>query len=113
MQTNFGKSSSTAYSVKTISNEKKSLKRGEKLGFTFLVLFSGETLSVPKLTKIKLNGNQICPEKSVTECLKFISEGMPSDGQWNGSITVYPDQTKDRIKLEIELDEPALRLGVN
>lgn len=77
------------------------------------MVFLLETTSTPKLTKIKLNSNQICPETKASECVKFVSDVMPGDGRWNGSITVYPDQTKERTKVEIELDEPALRLGVN
>jgi hypothetical protein len=69
--------------------------------------------SVPKIVKLKFNGNQVCPDEvEQSGCAKFEMTSNKTGGRWNGELTIYPALFETCHQIVLVLDNPALALGV-
>lgn len=73
--------------------------------------------------EIKLNNAQICPEVAPgdnafrhfngnAKCAKFEMTGDGVGGRYDGVLTIYPQQPRNGIRVDVELDQPAWAFGV-
>lgn len=76
-----------------------------------------------KVTIIKFNGIQICPVVETESRRNYQSVGNGGScaefnflgkemGRWRGSLTIYPQQTANRIRVEIYFDQRILEFTV-
>lgn len=104
----------------TITNQSVCLERGETLSFPLIAITPRDSWAIPHVTAITLNGIQICPStKSINvtqtlerKCVDFEMNGDEFGGRWNASLTIYPQRSNSKIKVDVELDEPALAFDV-
>lgn len=78
---------------------------------------SSENSKISFVTAMKLNNVLICPEEQPpkageTRCVKVETNGDGVGGRWDGVLTIYPQFSRNGIRVEIELDEPVWALGV-
>lgn len=101
-----------------IKDEKRSLNRDESIQITFIATKPPSSLGVKYsnfIRKLKLNSQEICDnsESLNVSCaeLEVIDESKAD--RFHGILTLYPKYSSDALQVIIEVDNPALALGVS
>lgn len=65
---------------------------------------------------LKLNDEQICPEKVVADdergCARFEMLTDGGGGRWDGKLTIYTRQLSSEMNIDLEFDGSSWALGV-
>jgi hypothetical protein len=69
----------------------------------------------PAITVLKLNNEQICPDKVFDDdrgCARFEMLTDGGGGRWDAKLTIYSRQLRNEMNIDLEFDGTSWALGV-
>jgi hypothetical protein len=91
----------------------REFKRGDDFIVEFFVNID-QRFPPPIVTKLKLNGKQLCPREHFDdECASLEMITNETGGRYDGALTIYPHQIFNNARrIDFEFDSKAWAVGV-
>lgn len=110
--------SSTNHQKFTIQDNGRAIRKGEIIEITFIAQSTSSAVQFSNLIRrVKLNEHEICHNNdadSIDEsCVELEMIDGPSEGRFDGLLTIFPKFSSNALQVIVEVDNPAFALGVS